>query len=78
MSQLEHINKLNRESNNAFAWLNRYVETLNHSTPNFIENCEHNVEFAKHVMYVANLILEKNEEILAEVTKIQGASNETN
>lgn len=62
--QKERVNKLIVGTNNAFQWLNMYVEEMNVTRDNFFENCQANVQLGEKVMEIAGLISLANKEIL--------------
>lgn len=62
--QKERVNKLIAGTNNAFQWLNMYVEEMNITRDNFFENCQANIQLGEKVMEVAGLISLANKEIL--------------
>lgn len=62
--QIERVQQLLQGTNNAFQWLNKFVEEMNITRDNFFENCQANVELGEKVMEVAGLISLANKEIL--------------
>lgn len=62
--QKEKVQQLIKGTNNAFQWLNVYMEELNTTRDNFFENCQANIQLGEKVMEVAGLISLANKEIL--------------
>lgn len=62
--QIERVQKLIQGTNNAFQWLNMYVEEMNITRDNFFENCQANIQLGEKVMEIAGLISIANKEIL--------------
>ncbi|VTU34572.1 hypothetical protein [Variovorax sp. RA8] len=62
--QKERVQQLIQGTNNAFQWLNMYVEEMNITRDNFYENCQANIQLGEKVMEVAGLISLANKEIL--------------
>lgn len=70
--QIERVQKLIQGTNNAFQWLNQFVEEMNITRDSFYENCQANIQLGEKVMEVAGLISLANKEIL----KITTGANE--
>ena len=62
--QIERVQQLIQGTNNAFQWLNKFVEEMNITRDNFFENCQANIQLGEKVMEVAGLISLANKEIL--------------
>lgn len=62
--QQERVKQLIQGTNNAFHWLNKFVDEMNITRDNFFENCQANIQLGEKVMEVAGLISLANKEIL--------------
>jgi len=64
LEQQERVQQLMVGTDNAFKWLNHFVQEMNITRDNFFENCQANIQLGEKVMEVAGLISLANKEIL--------------